>query len=208
MLHFDKAYITKDGKDLIIKVSIDNSSYFDDVYLSAIAIDTQDSFSVNNPSNKCTYILIDEERANKLNLEGNQLNINFSNVLTTITSNVKTYEIHINSQDLNIDLTKNMFFIYAFADGTPAPNTPCNEDNSKILKTVIYEYNIYKTFLSKINLIQDSCSIPLELINFYLYYKAINYAIKNGDYTMAIKYWNNTFKNNISNLKSCNCGRT
>ncbi len=50
MIHFNELRITEDNKYLIIDVSVDSDSCFDDVTLDTIIVDNQDTYVDNGPS--------------------------------------------------------------------------------------------------------------------------------------------------------------
>jgi hypothetical protein len=50
MIDFNELRITPDGKYLIIDVSINNASYYDNVFIKHIVIDTQDTYLHTGPS--------------------------------------------------------------------------------------------------------------------------------------------------------------
>lgn len=61
MIIFNESRISPDGKKLIIDVSVDEASYFDDVYISSIVIDNQHTFSGLGPSGDPVYAWEDDD---------------------------------------------------------------------------------------------------------------------------------------------------
>ena len=61
MIHYNNLYITEDSKYLVIDVAIDEDSTYDDVYLDRIAIDTQDTYITNGPSNNAKIFHIEDQ---------------------------------------------------------------------------------------------------------------------------------------------------
>lgn len=55
MIRFNELRITKDGKHLIIDVSVRSQSYYNDVYLDSISIDTQNTYKDGGPSSSIVY---------------------------------------------------------------------------------------------------------------------------------------------------------
>lgn len=55
MIRFNELRITKDGKHLIIDVSVRSQPYYNDVYLDSISIDTQDTYKDGGPSSSIIY---------------------------------------------------------------------------------------------------------------------------------------------------------
>ncbi len=204
MIHYNNLYITEDGKSLVIDVAIDNDNYFQDVYLDSIAIDTQDTYTSNTPSNKAFVLSVRKDIVTKY-----PNSIIESGDAIVDTDKIKSLKITLDTTDIGIDLKKNLLFVYTTSTGTPAPDTPCGCDVSTIVKPVINNFELYKSIIPYIEEISTSCSEPLGFINRELQIKAIEYAIKSNNYLLAIRYWNKYFINNISTtIKSCNCNGT
>lgn len=55
MVRFNQLNITPDGLKVIIDVSVKEDSYYQDVYLQSIVIDTQDTYSTSGPSSTPVY---------------------------------------------------------------------------------------------------------------------------------------------------------
>lgn len=55
MVNFNELRITPDGKSLIVDVSVPDYTYYEDISLSKIVIDTQETFQISGPSNKNIY---------------------------------------------------------------------------------------------------------------------------------------------------------
>ena len=77
----------------------------------------------------------------------------------------------------------------------------------KILSVVVNTYEVYKSIVPLIKEIAETCKEPTSFINRELQIKAVEYAIKSGNYILAIKYWRKYFMNNITatSLNKCNC---
>lgn len=56
MVNFNELKITKDSKHFIIDVSVKNQTYYDDVYIDEILIDTQNTYKDNGPSSKAMSV--------------------------------------------------------------------------------------------------------------------------------------------------------
>ena len=63
MIKFNELRITPNNESLIIDVSIEDASYFQNVVLDSIVIDTQDTYTQNGPSSKAVfnYVVAEEE---------------------------------------------------------------------------------------------------------------------------------------------------
>lgn len=209
MIQFNELRITPDSQYLIIDASIDNSSYYNNVVLDRIIIDTQDTYVANGPSSNpiythkidydytystpedysCNPVLSDDDKAYCLTYGGEQS---------------KHVRLIINAKDLGISLNDNILFVYAIATGTPAPDTPCGMDNSVVMSTVVNLYPIYQESIKYLRELNCDCNIPREFINIILRYKAIELCIRTGNYIQAIKYWKK-FLLGMNSVTSYNC---
>ena len=182
MLHFNELRYSKDNKYLLIDAAVDSLDYYDNVFIGSIVIDNQDTFVANGPSSSPIYTYSSDNNKKQVRLE-----------------------LPINA--LNINCHSDILFIYVIATGTPAANTPCGFDNSKIMGTVINLQDAYNSMLSYIREVEKDCTIPKEFIDTILRFKAIEIGIKTGNYPLVIKYWKKYFSKikNTSVTKNCGC---
>lgn len=206
MIHYNNLYITEDSKCLVIDVAIDEESYYENIYLDKIAIDTQDTYVPNGPSDKAKIFTIRKESLDKVYADGKEIYVDDHYIYVQGTDKLKHIKLYLTTQDLEVNLSKNMLFVYTIATGTPAPDTPCNCDVNKILNIVYNDYEVYKSIIPLVKEISNECNNSVAFINKELQLKAIEYAIKSGNYLLAIKYWRKYFMNNINIVsKKCNC---
>jgi hypothetical protein len=208
MIQFNELRITPDSQQLIIDASIDNSSYYDNVILDSIVIDTQDTYVANGPSSKPIYTYkVDSYDYTYSTPEDCSCNpvLSDDDNAYCLTQGGKNIRLILNAKDLGISLNDNMLFVYAIATGTPAPDTPCGMDNSVIMSTVVNLYPIYQESIKYIYELNCDCNIPRGFIDMILKYKAIELCIKTGNYTQAIKYWKK-FLLGINSVTSYKCG--
>ena len=66
MIHYNNLYITEDNKCLVIDVAIDDGSYYKDIYLDTVSIDTQDTFVTNGPSDNAKVFTIRKDKLDKV----------------------------------------------------------------------------------------------------------------------------------------------
>jgi len=159
-------------------------NYYDNVYISQIKIDTQDTFSSSGPSSSLVY----ESEV-------------FANSPRRVT-------LDLGPQDFNttIDMDRTMFFVYAVASGTPAPETPCGFDDEVSVGVTFSLCPIYNETMRYVKQVEARCELPRDFINMILQFKAIQYSINTGHFTQAIKYYNKFYKNFSTGVfDSCGC---
>lgn len=218
MIHFNQLEITDDNKYLIIDAQIDDGDYFSNMYLDAIVIDSQDTFILNGPSNspiytktlddntKAIYIkdfatldsyAIEDEEGSKVLLEEDT------------SDKPRRVRLYLTSEDLGIDLSTSMLFVYVIAGGVPSADIPCTYDVNKIMGTVVNLLSLYRTFIPLLSTLGDTCNLSNDLPNAILLLSGIRLAIKTGHYTMAIKIWKKLMGMSNSTptgvTKGCNC---
>ena len=189
MIQFNELRITQDGKNLIIDAQVQDISYYTDVYIDSIIIDSQNTFvssgASSSPLFKYTY---DATTASTLGY------------VTSLT-------IPYNSLGETSNLDKDLLFVYVTINGTPSSDTPCNMDLTYELGIV---YNTYPFYLRGMNFIKElnsSCELPKQLIDYMLRQKVLETCIQVGDYTKAVEYWKKFFTGDyqVINLKTCSC---
>lgn len=173
MIRFNELRITKDGKHLIIDVSVRSQPYYNDVYLDSISIDTQDTYKDGGPSSSIVY---------------------FKDI-TNEDSVAKNYRLELSVGDNIPSLSDNMFFVYVKAKGVPAANTPCGMDNEYTLGITFNPCALYSAMMSYVRETVNTCSVPRNFINMFLQFKAVETSINNEHYTQAIEYYNKFIRN-------------
>ena len=213
MISFNELRITQDNRFLIIDVSVDSQSYFENVLLDSVIIDTQDTFVLNGPSNNplfvyntagtydltysipeqcvCTPVRVDDDK---------------SYCLTYGTQAMKNVRLELNIQDLGVSPCNTMFFVYVRSTGTPSIDTPCGFDKDLIVGTVINLQPIYQQTLKYLKEVEYDCNIPKGFVDMILKLKAIELCVRTGNYPQAIKYWNKFFTKYNCNIPTSNCG--
>ena len=214
MIQFNELRITPDSKHLIIDASIDNSSYYDNVILDSIVIDTQDTYVANGPSSKpiYTYIIDTENNYNYTYSTPEDCSCNpvlsdddKAYCLTYAGEQNKHVRLILSAKDLGVSLNDNMFFVYAIATGTPAPDTPCGMDNSIIMNTVVNLYPVYQNTMCYLRELDSDCQVPKGFMDMILRLKAVELCIKTGNYNKAILYWKKFFLGKTQ-IPTYNCG--
>lgn len=206
MIQFNELRITPDSKHLIIDASIDNSSYYDNVIIDSIVIDTQDTYVANGPSSKSIYTYIVDNYTYSIP-EDCSCNPVVSNddKAYCLTQGGKNIRLTLSAKDLGISLNDNMLFVYAIAKGTPAPDTPCGMDNSIVMSTVVNLYPVYQNTMCYLRELDSDCQVPKGFIDMILKVKAVELCIRTGNYTKAISYWKKFFLGRTQ-VPTYNCG--
>lgn len=156
-------------------------SYYDNVFIDAIYIQTQDNYSETGPTGK-------EEAKTFYKI--------------TYDEDVKRVREFIDVDSVS----NNLFFVYIIARGTADEGTPCGMSDYMITSVVYDKCPIFKNLMSGLGNIGDDCTPPVDLLNQYFRYKAFQLAIDTGDYTSAIKYWNRFFGQKYKKVtRKCGC---
>ena len=201
MIHFNELRVTPDRKALIIDVVVRNEEYYDDVYLDKIVIDNQFTF-VNNgkPSSHPIY----DSSTVPLPVAV------FKPKKNMWSDDMKHIRLELTHLDLRRPLS-DMFFVYVITKGNPAPDTPCGFDNRTTLGTVIDMYPFYQTSINMLKELTECCEVPQHFIDYMLRIKALELAIKTGNYVEAIKFYFKFFNRKSRHLSikggGCCCGK-
>ena len=207
MIQFNELRITPDSKHLIIDASIDNSSYYDNVILDSIVIDTQDTYVANGPSSKPIYtykIDYDYTYSTPEDYSCNPV-LSDNDKAYCLTQGGKNIRLTLSAKDLGISLNDKILFVYAIATGTPAPDTPCGMDNSIVMSTVVNLYPVYQNTMCYLRELDSDCQVPKGFIDMILRLKAVELCIRTGNYTKAISYWKKFFLGKTQ-VPTYNCG--
>ncbi len=215
MVDFNELRVSPDRKNLIIDVSIKDLSYYENVYIDSIIIDTQDTYIPSGPSNSpiFTYEVISNVTPvySLPDCGCNQVQdyIDKENCFETSNNEEKRVRLELDNIALNNHLKGNLFFVYVITKGTPASDTPCNMDNTINLGVTADTYPIYTNMLNSLKEL-ESCSTLKLFTDAFLRFKAFELSIKTGQYSQVINYWNKYFKSlDIPNNTNCSCnGRT
>lgn len=186
MIHFNELRITPDGQNLIIDVSVLGESYYQNVYIDNIVIDTQDTYVGTGPSSKPVYSY-------------------------SVPSDSQLKHLRLNLDSIDLGTLNGLFFVYVRTKGTPAADTPCGMDNITTMGTVTNVYPFYQKAMNYIGEVASNCAVPQDFIDYILKLKALELAVRTGNYPDAIKYYNKFFngKENIVVRKGgCGCGNS
>lgn len=193
MVHFNELRITSDGQHLIIDVSVLSESYYKNVYIDSIVIDNQDTYVGSGPSSNPVY----------------QYSVpNGVSQLTKKTYSQKHVRLDLTPTDLPLN---GLLFVYVRTKGTPAADTPCGLDNMTTLGTVTNMYPFYQQAMNYIGELANNCSVSQNFTDYILKMKGLELAVRTGNYTDAIKFYNKFFngkENTVVRKGGCSCGNT
>lgn len=109
-------------------------------------------------------------------------------------------------KDLGLkDLNDNIFFVYIIAAGVPAAGTPCTMDKEYVMGAAFNLRPIYNAGMGFIKELRRRCDVPRGFIDFILRLKALEVALKTGNYTAAFDIWRRYFKDRTV-VSSTDCG--
>lgn len=185
MIIFNECRIDKEGKNLIIDAKVDSLSYYDNIYIKSITIDTDETFIENGPSSNYIY-------TNNLNND------------TTL----KSIRLKINYKELKLDsLNDNILFVYIRAGGAPSADTPCGMDNEYSVAVAVNIRSVYNMAMSYLKELEGTCTTPKGFIDMILRLKAFELSLKTGNFITAIEQWDKLFKKKriVSPTKGCGC---
>lgn len=193
MVHFNELRITSDGQYLIIDVSVLSESYYKNVYIDSIVIDNQDTYVGSGPSSNPVYSYYVPNGVSQL---------------TKKTYSQKHVRLILTPNDLPLN---GLLFVYVRAKGTPAADTPCGLDNITTLGTVTNMYPFYQQAMNYIGELANNCYVSQNFTDYILKMKGLELAVRTGNYTDAIKFYNKFFngkENTVVRKGGCSCGNT
>lgn len=201
MVIYDQLRISDNGQALIINAHVNNSRYFDNVYLKRITICTEDQVSELNPFYSSNNFIYQED----INSDVKRRTATKRDLNLILTKN------DFNEKFKASDLSRNMFFVYVECAGIPDSHVPCRLDEMTTLG-VTFDYGIiFNSAMNFTKELADTCNIPQNYINFILNYEALKMSIETEHYIPAINFWKNIvgqkgiFNSNNINSKPCGC---
>ena len=213
MIQFNELRITPDGKKLVIDASVKDLNYYNNVYIDAVIIDTQNTYVSSGPSSKpifyyevntnpsVIYALPECDGCTPVRDD-----VDKEICFTGLEENEeKRIRLELDEKTLGASLSSDLFFIYVVAKGVPSAGTPCGMDNGTTLGVVANLYPYYRSLMNNLKEINNECETPKNFIDSLLRFKAFELSLKTGHYTQAIKYWNKFFTRIKSNNIDTHC---
>ena len=178
MLQWNNLQVTPSDK-LIVEVSVEQDSYFEDVYLDKIFIVRSKDFDVTGP-------MYPIEEIGTIDCEGEKY--------------------HRAVVDLD-GVDDNLFFVYATSVGTPSGGAPCRINEPCIIGVAYNKQPLYQQGIKLLSSI-GGCEPSNDLINYILTNKAFELNVDTGNFPQAIDNWNtllNTQTAVTSKTSKCGC---
>lgn len=195
MVIFNECRIDKEGKNLIIDASIDSLSYYENVYLESLTIDTDKTFIEDGPSSNPIY------RRNLSISSG-------SSLVPEVSTKPRNIRLKLTYRELSLNtLDNNILFVYIGVGGVPDPDTPCGMDNKYSVAVAVNMRPIYNKTMSYIKEFKETCTASKGFIDMILRFKAFELSLKTGNFTTAIKQWDKLLKNKgiVVLNRGCDC---
>ena len=185
MVVIEQLRISQDCQKLFIDAHINKSSYFENLVIDKISIDTQNTVlqSFDGPSENPVF------------------------TQTTVTNTLRPKEVHlvVDKNMIDADLSKDMLYVYFHVKGTPPPNIPCGLDTPYTLGVTFNEGIIYNRMMGYTKEIANTCEIPMGFIDMILQLEAIKAAIETENYVTANKFYNRLINSKSSSTSNINC---
>lgn len=185
MIEITNLKLNTDGDAIVLDANVIDSSYYTDVYISGVKVDTQDTFvDASAPSAQAIEVASYE-----------------------VSEENKSISLSLDSLDLEgLDLQKNFFIFWIKATGTPSPDVPCGKDNEYTIGVV---YNLPAIYARGLNLMKgmgSSCEVSLPVMDFLSAFYAMRFAIKTGNLAEAVSYWKMFYSSVETPVITSGCG--
>lgn len=213
MLVLNECRITEDGKYLVVEASVDSLNWYKNVYIKSVVIDTDETWSANGPSSNPIYQKEFGFEDSKITsicgpVSTEDSNCDCGNLIIPDRQGTKNIRLYLSAKDLSLSSLNNIFFVYVIASGYPDPQTPCGMDNSTIMGVALNLRLIYNAAIGYVKSLSATCEIPKGFIDMFLKYKALELALKTGNYPEAFKMWKYLLGSGKSSTipnKGCRC---
>lgn len=185
MILFKKLQIEPDGNTFSVSAEIENYRYFENMYIAAVSIDTELTFTDAYASSSKAYTAFTNE-----------------------DPAVRECNLNITATQMGLEsLSGHIFYVYVQVAGTPSADTPCDMDKETTLGIAINWFPIYHTGLDFMkSTVSECCHISKSFIDYILNLKALELALKTAQYPMANRIFNERFKKSeYMTVARCGC---
>lgn len=164
MVVFNDLRITPDGQNLLIDAIVAPYKYFENMYISSVSIDTDETFSpTGKPSPNAVVVYESQD------------------------TTVKEYSINLSPETFELtSFNGHIFYVYVTVAGTPSADTPCTMDTEYTLGVVLNWQSIYQQGIDHMRqVVNGCCGMPKSFIDYILRFKAFELAIRTAQYSLA-----------------------
>ena len=194
MIRFNELKVVDCDKSLLINIEVEDMSYYQDVYIDRILVETSDFYNSAGPSSHAIPVFVadDTQEIKEFAVEVSELALN---------------ELKLEG-DPNIDINRTLFYVYVGIKGTVAPDVPCGMDDIWSIGVTANLKPIYTTSINLLNSYANNCEMPKELMDYMFRINAFDLALKTCNYTLANKYWTKFFgdRDYLAMTAKCGCG--
>lgn len=203
MITFNEISISEDGKSLVIKASKDNKSYFKNVSIYQIVINTQNNFNPYSPVTTGDNVAM-------FYWEGTLVGGNIKPAIPS-DETIDSIDLKISSDELktfNIDLSKDLLNVWIVCTGTIGEDAPCSDNRLNAIALAYNKNTLYSYGLSKISAIGKACTINMSFIDYILLEKAFKLAIETSNISLANLYWKELIGQQLKYISNgCGCNK-
>lgn len=218
MIHFNELYITEDGQHLIIDVEVDAYTVYDGTLISCIKVDLAENFTDGDISRNAVVVWDKDD---------DYVYVGTDDVLEHIyprTNPLKETHVRLclTSSDIKklgkqLNLLEHLFVVKVEADYTASASQlaemNCDWENNTITGIAYNGYPIYKSIVRLSDNYGDNCDdiSQREFIDYIMRYYGFVFALRTGDITQAVQYWNNYLTDTskiVSISRKCGCHGT
>ena len=188
MVIFDRLQISDSGKMLYMDVHVNKASYFDNIYIDKVIIQTSEQVSETDP------LTPGSEYIYTLDVEGNVKELHLAlNAAHDFESSYAT-------------LSDKLLFVYVVCKGSVAPCTPCRLDEMTTLGVTFDTAMLYQKIMQYTRELNAECIIPKGFTDLILLWYGFKASVETEHYVSAIGFWKKMFRLGNFSVTSKGCG--
>lgn len=188
MIIFDRLEISDSGKVLYVDVHVNMASYFDNIYIDKVVIQTSDQVSETDPLTPGSEYIYTQQ----------------------VDGNVKELHLALNAvsdfEQVYNSLSDKLLFVYVICKGVVGECTPCRLDELTTLGVTFDTALLYQRVMQYTRELNRDCQIPKGFIDLILLWNGFKAAIETEHYIVAIDFWKRLFKTGEFTIISKGCG--
>lgn len=212
MVIFDQLRISDDGTTMYVDIHIPEHSYYDDLYLDTITIQTSDAVSTANPEAPTIDFIYKDtfgEEQKQASLVINKASFDLAWLNTDSQGEpIDPTQPYAKKPFKGSNLSKDLFFVYIGTKGTISPEAPCGEDDMTTVGVTFDETMFHQLVMYYTRELAQDCNIPMGFIDLILLWQAFNSAVETEHFIPAIEFYNRIFgkeRKGMINTKGCGC---